>query len=57
MLDSMKPNEGTEMTIVRYNVWVQVEDLDNFDHKAMHKAFEELPGFIESSWEDSYDDD
>lgn len=44
------------MTIVRYNVWIRVSDLDDY-HADVREAFQQVPGFIESSWEDSYDDD
>lgn len=45
-------------TIVRYSVWIRVDDMEDDDyHTAVHLAFGEVPGFIESSWEDSYDDD
>lgn len=43
------------MTIVRYNVWVRVEGDDY--HTEVQDAFKQVSGFIESSWEDSYDDD
>lgn len=46
------------MTTVRYSVWVHVDDLESDDTlDGVSEAFHNVPGFIESSWEDSYDDD
>lgn len=50
---------------VRYNVWVSMSDEEyegsgDWDNYAafdrLHKALEKIPGFIESSFEDSYED-
>lgn len=46
------------MTTVRYSVWIHFDDIESdTEHDAATEAFNAIPGFIESSWEDSYDDD
>lgn len=46
------------MTTVRYSVWIHFDDIEtDIEHGAVQQAFGTIPGFIESSWEDSYDDD
>lgn len=44
---------------VRYNVWVSMSD-EEYNSAAfafdIDTAFKQIPGFIESSFEDSYED-
>lgn len=43
-------------TTVRYSVWVEVDRLgDEAAFNAIYSAFDAIPGFLESSWEDSYE--
>lgn len=49
-------------SIVRYSVWVRVDqegedDLDINQLKAVRRALSEVPGFVEASFEDSYEDE
>lgn len=44
------------MTTVRYSVWVSVDAEDDDYHTEHLKAFRAIPGYVEHSWEDSYED-
>jgi hypothetical protein len=45
------------MTTVRYSVWVHYEDVDDdTENESVTDALREIPGFVQYSWEDSYDD-
>ena len=49
-------------SIVRYSVWVRIDqdgedDLNGEQLEAVRVAFRSTPGFIESSFEDSYRDE
>lgn len=45
------------MTTVRFSLWVEVPDVDEFDHAGFGNLLRsEVPGYIEHEWEDSYDE-
>lgn len=41
------------MTTVRFSMWVEVPDVDDFDDTAFHKLLtSSVPGYIDHEWEE-----